>query len=154
MSKTPYNDILSIFGAACQSLVGGSIIWAITCAFAGVIPVIANEGWNYWDYDPEFVWTLAFAWIGHLIVASICLWGLLVICLHGISVAALVHGTHSVPRVLSIVFVAQITTSTIIVLVWDADTWWRPLIAWAVGTSAVGLGWIMSCCRTGNSNVS
>jgi hypothetical protein len=144
MSKTPYADVISIFGGACQSLLGGMVVWLLTCVAAGAVPVLANTDWTDPLSRSELDWTLTFAWVGHLILATLFLWGIIVLCIHGLCLAALAHGTHGTLRVLSIVFVAQLTTSTIFVMLGRGDWWWRPALAWGLLSGGVAWRWAVS----------
>ncbi len=122
MSALPENDLISVFRSATQSLLGGLLVWVLTCALAGAIAMKATT--------ENADWSWAFGWIWHLAAAGIGLWGLLVLVIHASCVSALVYGTDRVLRVIVIAFIAQLTTSTIIVVTFDREALPRALTIW------------------------
>ena len=133
MSLPPDTRVLPVLRAAAQSVMGGLLLWALTCAFADAIATAATAG----PHD-EFNWSWAFSWIGHLALAGFGLWGLVVIAIHACCVSALIQGTERILCVVAIIFSAQLTTSTIIASILDSEHWMRavaiclPLIAGAM----------------------
>jgi len=125
MSLPTDTDAVSAFKAGIQNLLGGFCGWLLTCSLAGIVATAAAAG-DFRDWD----WFWAFAWIGHLAIAAIGVWGLLVICLHAFCVSALVNGTDNVFRVLLTVFTLQLTTSTVAILCVEPENWIRSLTAW------------------------
>ena len=117
--------MISVFRAATQCLLGGLLIWMLTCTLAGAIAAATAEGVEFIDW-----WWWAFAWVRHLAFAGIGLWGLLVILLHAFCVSALVNGTDRVLRVIVIAFIAQLTTSMIVVVTFDGEALPRALTIW------------------------
>ena len=80
-------------------------------------------------------WAWILAWLGHLILAAMGLWGLIVICIHVGCLAALIQGTERVMTVLAIAFVSQLTASALVVTAFDnggdgADIKRRITIVW------------------------
>jgi len=125
MSASPENDLVSVFRTAAQSLLGGLLVWVLTCTLAGAIAKAATaQGLE----DVDWFWALA--WVWHLAVAGIELWGLLVLLIHAFCLTALVYGTDRVLRVIVIAFIAQLTTSLIVVVTFDGDTLPRALTIW------------------------
>ena len=122
MSASPESDLISVFRAATQSLLGGLLAWVLTCSLAGAIAKVATG--EYFD------WFWALAWVVHLAFAGIGLWGLLVILLHAFCLSALVNGTDRVLRIIVIAFTAQLTTSMIVVVTFDAEALPRALTIW------------------------
>ena len=106
--------------------------WLLTCTLAGVIATAAAEG------AQDVSWAWAFAWIGHLAVAGIGVWGLILLCIHAGCLGALVHGTERVLRVAVIAFISQLTTSGIVVVTFEPDALRRVTIVWlAFATPAI-----------------
>ena len=124
MSASPENDLISVFRAATQGLLGGLLIWMLTCTLAGAVATATAEGVE----DVDWLW--AFAWVRHLAFAGIALWGLLVILIHAFCVSALVYGTDRVLRVVVIAFIVQLTTSMIVVVTFDREALPRALTIW------------------------
>lgn len=79
----------------------------------------------------DFDWGWAFAWIGHLAIAGLELWGLIVICIHAGCLASLVHGAERPVKIVLITFVSQLTTSTIVLLQFERQAFYRLSILWA-----------------------
>jgi hypothetical protein len=123
--KPFYNDFAEVLAAAAQSLVGGLAIWLVTVTVAGAIPTAVAA-----DRLDEMGWELALAWIGHLAVAGMALWGLLIVCAHVYCLTALIHGIGSAPRAVVVAFVSQITTSTAVLLLIGSDHWSRLVATW------------------------
>ena len=94
-------------------------------ALAGAIPVIA--GTRGLEEDG---WGIAFAWVGHLAVAGIALWGLAVICVHACCLSSLIHGTGSSPRSLALAFITQLSTSSVVLLLFEAENKERLVATW------------------------
>lgn len=136
MGQSPYAT--SIVREAVQGTVGGSLIWVLSCAIAGVVTTAATA--DSFDVD----WSWAFAWIGHLVVAGIQLWGLVVICIHVLCLAALIHGTERVLRVVVITFISQLTTSAIVTVSFEHDALWREVMAW-VACAIPALMYLIGC---------
>jgi hypothetical protein len=127
MNQSPFAT--SLVREAAQGTVGGFLTWLCTCAVAGIIPTAAAaEGFD------NASWAWAFAWLGHLAIAGIAVWGVVVICIHVACLSALIHGTGRVLRVVAAAFGAQLTTSAIAVVSFDHDTFRRVAIAWLVCT--------------------
>jgi hypothetical protein len=111
-----------------QSVLGGLFGWLLTCSLAGAIATAATV-----ERIDDLSWFWAVAWVWHLGVAGLEIWGLLIICIHAFCLSALIDGTDRVLRVIVIVFTVQLTTSMIVVVTLDrgalphAAAIWLPL---------------------------
>jgi len=143
MRFDPLEDLFVIFQSAIQSLLGGLVAWLLTCVVAGAIPSVLSAQW-----PPEIGWFIVLAWLVHLVYAGMAIWGLLTICVHALCLAALIYGTHNGFAALSITFFAQLTTSTIVVILLDSDLWWRPATGWAFCSCFLACYWITSFRRS------
>jgi hypothetical protein len=141
MSLPTDTDAVSAFKAAMQSLLGGVFGWMLTCSLAGVIATAAATD-NLNDLD----WFWALAWIGHLAVAAVGVWGLLVICLHAFCASALIHGTDHVLRTIVMAFVLQLVTSSIVMMFFESEHWVR-LIVVCGSLSLIGVGFLIGSFR-------
>ena len=125
MSTPSDNDLGVVFREALQSVLGGSFGWLLTCSLAGAIASAASiES----IHDLSWFWTVA--WLWHLGVAGIEIWGVLIICIHAFCLTALIQGTDRVLRVLVIIFIVQLTTSMIVVVTFDRDALPRAAAVW------------------------
>ena len=122
MTTPSDTDLGAVFRAAVQGVFGGLFGWLLTCSFAGAIAMAATANGD----EPNWSWALA--WVWHLAVAGIALWGLLVVCIHAFCISALVNGTDRVLRVIVIAFSVQLTTSLIVTVIMDPETWVRALV--------------------------
>ena len=123
MSQSPFAT--SLFREAVRSSVVGSLAWLIVSALAGALATAATA-----EHFQDFSWYWALAWVWHLAVAGIGLWGLIVVCVHVWCMSALIHGTDRVLRPLVIAFVAQLTTSAIVIVTLERDDFQRVLMVW------------------------
>lgn len=133
MSQKP--DVFSAFGEAVTGLIGGSLAWLLTCSLAGVVASITAE--TRYGYSIDIEWGWAFAWIGHLAVAGVALWGLLVICIHVWCISELVNGTERPFRTLVIAFFVQLTTSSIVILTLEREVFERIAVVWVACATVV-----------------
>jgi len=122
MSQSPYAR--SLAREAAQSTIGGALIWLLTSTVAGLIPTVAAQGMD----DVSWIWVLA--WLGHLAVAGMALWGLLVVAIHAGCLSALIHGTHRLLPIVAITFVSQLTASSIVIVMLNDDVLQRVLLVW------------------------
>ena len=123
MRQSPYATSLSREGA--QGLIGGSLAWLLACSLAGVVAAAATA-----DSVEDLSWSWLFAWIGHLAVAGIELWGLVAICIQAWCASALVHGTERALRVVVVAFICQLTTSAIVIVTFEHEYFHRMMILW------------------------
>lgn len=126
MSQEP--DVFSACREAVTGLIGGSTAWLLTCSLAGIVAtatVESNRG-----YPTQFEWMWGLAWIGHLAVAGIAFWGLLIMCIHAWCISELVHGTERPLRVIVIAFLVQLTTSSIVTVAIEHDVLTRIAVMW------------------------
>jgi len=123
------NDLGSIFKAATQSVIGGLFVWSLTCSFAGIVAGAATIG-HLQDLSWEWIFAGAFSWIIHLAIASIGLWGLLVIFIHALCLSALINETEHVLRVLIFAFAIQLTTSMIVIVILERHALLQAIAIW------------------------
>lgn len=90
------------------TLGGGLLAWGLTCAFAGAIPILIWDG-RVNDHGVA----VFFAWILHLIVAGIGLWGVVFVVLHVWCLHSLIYTEASRRRALAGAFLSQLTVSTL-----------------------------------------
>ena len=106
-------------------MLGGLLVWSLICSLAGAIAMAATI-----ERIDDLGWFWAVAWIWHLGVAGIEIWGLFIICIHAFCLSALIHGTNRVLRVLVIAFIVQLTTSMIVVVTIFGGTLPRAAAIW------------------------
>jgi hypothetical protein len=115
---SPGDGILAIAHELAGTVVGGTGLLLLTCALAGAIPLVLtlrefpNEGWPL----------LAAAWLGHLILAGLCIWGIAFVLIHIWCLYSLIFTEESRRRALAVAFWSQLTVSTIFTLNENAGT--------------------------------
>jgi len=108
---------------------GGLLAWGLTCALAGAIPILI------WDVrGDDYGIAVFFAWILHLIVAGIGLWGIAFVLLHVWCLHSLIYTEDSRLRALAGAFLSQLTVSTIA----------TGFLAEDISTHAIG-AWVLAC---------
>ncbi len=126
-------DAGSAATSAVKELLGGLFGWLLVCSLAGLIAAVAADG-----IPSEFDLLYVFSWIAHLGVAGICIWGLFVLCLHGLLVSALLHGHERPLHLLALAFLLQLTTSSIVEIMWEHSEWTRICLVWLTVGGLVG----------------
>src|SRR5262245_52550656 len=110
MNRPPPDTPFAAVRAAMQSVTGASLAMLAVWVRGGAIPTAAlcDRPPRADDWLP-----LAFAWVGHWVVAGLMMWGVLALlvpiwCLH-----ELLHGNRRPLAVLALAFVTQLVISTI-----------------------------------------
>ena len=117
-SESASDGIFVIAHDLAGTVVGGTGLLLLTCALAGAIPLVLtlrefpNEGWPL----------LAAAWLGHLILAGLCIWGIAFVLIHIWCLYSLIFTEESRRRALAVAFLSQLTVSTIFTLNENAGT--------------------------------
>lgn len=118
---------------------GGLLAWGLTCACAGAIPLLIRD-YQMDDLSPAVL----FAWIVHLIVAGIGLWGIAFVVLHVLCLHSLINTEASRRRALAGAFIVQLMASTVASAFLKDDASDAGWIAWIAlaAICAVLLPWL------------
>ncbi len=109
------------------TLFGGLLAWGLTCSLAGAIPILIWDG-----RVNDCGVAVFFAWILHLVVAGVGLWGIVFVLLHTWCLHSLIYTEDSRLRALAGAFLSQLTVSTIAHSLLEEDISTHAIVAWGL----------------------